>query len=131
MPVKVGPGRSFYAVGTGSEIDLIQIEVEDFIFGQRMVNPIGQNSLSYLAHPGLFRRKQERLHDLLCNRASPLNDFPGFKVFQQCTEDPQKVNPPVFIESNIFRGKESLDEVRRHVFQRHQVTAFDVEFPYE
>ena len=80
--VEVGPSGGLNPIGAGSEVNLVQVEIEDFVFAQSVVNAIGQDGLFQFAHIGLFGRKQERFDHLLGDGASPLHDFPGFKILQ-------------------------------------------------
>jgi hypothetical protein len=71
--VEVGPCGLADAVGTGPEVDLVQVEVEDLVLGQVALDAQRQDRLADLARVGLLRCEQERLHHLLRDGARALD----------------------------------------------------------
>ncbi len=64
--VEVGLRRGGHAVGLQAEIDLVQVELEDALLGQRLLDPDGEHRLLHLALQGaLVGAEQHVAGDLL------------------------------------------------------------------
>ncbi len=44
MDAEIGSGRGFHAVSPGAEVDLVQVNREDFVLGQVLFQAIGQDA---------------------------------------------------------------------------------------
>ena len=116
--------RRPHAVGAVAEVDLVQIQLENFIFAQQLLDANSQERFLNFTHQRLFRAEEEVTRQLLSNGTGPLR---GVAVHQRDagrTEDTNRVNPMVLVEAAIFGGNECLHHLRRDLAKGHRNTAF-------
>ena len=103
---KVHLCRSPHAVSAVAEIDLVQVQLKNFIFTQQLLNTDGQEGFLDFAHQRFFRAEEEVTRQLLGNGTGPLRGVPVDQRDAGGTEDTNRVNPVVLIEAAIFGGNE-------------------------
>ena len=86
------------AVGAGAEIDLVQVEVEDLVLRELPLEAKREDDLLHLALVAPLRGQQQRLHDLLRDRAAALHDLPGEHVVEERAHDALEVDAAVPVE---------------------------------
>jgi hypothetical protein len=110
---KIADRRRFYTIGSVSHINLVKIQIQNFIFCQIAVNTIGKNGFLELSNILSFRRQVHHFGNLLCNGAAALNDFTRFHVFEHGTGNTDRIKSLVLIKAGILgRNKSMLDHVR-------------------
>ena len=97
-----------------SQIDLVQIEKEDFFFAERFVNPIGEYGLLEFSAVTSFWCQKKGLGNLLGDGAAALNDRSGLQVFKKCPDNTLKIDPPVCKKSCIFSCDKGIEKLLGH-----------------
>src|SRR3954468_9129464 len=62
----------FDTVDAATEVDAIQIQLENLLLGQRRIDHQGKSRLANLASVGFLVREEQRARELLCQRAAAL-----------------------------------------------------------
>ena len=86
-------GRSLDAVGTVAVVNLVQIDIQDFALIEAPIDPDGEDGLPQFPANGLFRGEEERLGELLRDRAPPLDDISHKDVLQRGPENADMSTP--------------------------------------
>ena len=96
-----------------SHVNLVKIQIEDFIFRQISINTIRKNGFFELSNVFSFGRQVHHFGHLLGNGTAALNNFTRFHVFEHGTENTDRIKSLVLIKAGIFGRDESiLDQVR-------------------
>src|SRR2546422_469043 len=106
------PRRCRNPVRTRTEVDLVQVEVEDVVLAELRLEPERQHELLELPLEAPFGSEEERLHDLLGDRAAALHHLTMQDVHHQRARDAERVDTAVAIEIGILGGEESEPDVR-------------------
>ena len=112
------------AIGAVTEIDLIQIELEDLIFAQQLLNADRQEHFLNLTHQRAFGAEEEVSRKLLRDGARPLRGVTREQRNAGRTEDPHRVNAVVLIEATVFCSNKGFDHFRRDLVERDRNTTF-------
>ena len=118
-------GSRLDAVGSVTQVDVVQVQGDDLLLGQIPVDLVGEKRLLDLPHVTLLRGKIEGFCDLLRDRASPLNDPARLEVFKKGTRHALHVEPLVLEEARIFCGDECLDQNLRDLFVLDDLPVFE------
>ena len=110
-----------------AQVDLIEVEVEDFVFFEGLVDLVGQQGLFDLALVAALRGQQEALGHLLGDGAAALDDGAGLQVFEEGAHDAEDVDALVFVEAGILCADEGLAQLQRYLLQRDDDAPFAVE----
>jgi hypothetical protein len=102
-------------VGTLSEEDLVDVQLEDLVLAQIVLDLERQQRFVELAGIGLFRRKEEVLRHLLGNRRCPLPLAAAHQVGVQGAQDALRIDAAVLIEALVLGGQDRLLHDRRNV----------------
>ena len=105
--VEVGLGRFADPPGARAEVDLIQIQIEDLVFGEVALDLSRQHHLAELAREAPFGAEQHLLDQLHGDRAGALLDAAGADVHPGGAQDRHIVDPTVLEEVAVLRGHES------------------------
>ena len=112
------------AIGAVAEVNLVQVQLKDFIFTQQLFDADREESLFDLAHQRLFRAEEEVTRQLLGNGAGALGGMAGEQRDAGRTEDADRVDAVMLIETAVFSGDKRLNQLRRHLLQRDRNTPF-------
>ena len=107
--------RCLDAVQTVAEVDLVQIQLEDFVLGERALEPPREDQFLQLPADGLVRRQEALPRELLRDRAAALRGAAVAKVGDRRSRHAADVEAAVIVEPLIFDGEDRVDEVRRNV----------------
>ncbi len=80
-------GGRLDSIAPMSEIDLVEIKIEDLLFSKGLLHAIGQNGLSNLSRPLSLGGEKEGSGNLLGNGTPSLDDFPGLDILPEGPED--------------------------------------------
>ena len=110
------------AVGADAEIDFVQIKLEDSVFRESPVDPMGEDRFFDLPLIRYFVRQQEVLGDLLRDRRRP-DQAPTCTVIPDIgvhgARDAEEVDAFMVIEVLVFRGEKRLLHFQRNGVDRH------------
>ncbi len=87
MLCKICLGSRLHSIGAITEIDLVEINMENIILAEQGVNAPGQYGLFELTKIRLFRSKEQRLGNLLGNGGSPLSPAPTLQIVYGSTKN--------------------------------------------
>ena len=101
------------APGAAAEVDLVQIEIEDFVLREGLLDPPRENDLAHFTRVGSLRCQQETLHHLLGDRACTLRDAAFAEIGEGGAKDRHEVDALMLEERAVFsRDEGELDESR-------------------
>jgi hypothetical protein len=120
--VEVVEGRGRDAVIAGTEIDLVEIELEDAVLGERLFDAQREDHLADLALVGDFVGQQEVLGDLLRDggRADRSAVAVILDVDPHCVEHARQVDAGMGVEGLVLGREERVDDALRHRGDRHE-----------
>ncbi len=95
-----------------SEVDLIEIDLQNLVLGELCVENQSQKDLRDLAAPGPLLGEEARLDDLLVDGRAALGDAAGTEIGPERAGHSDRVDADVVAEADVFRGHEcERDEV--------------------
>ncbi len=124
--VESGPPRRFAeiavcgginAVGAGAEIDAIEIDLEDLVFGEAVLEPERQQRLADFAGKAALRCQKQVLGQLLSDRAAALDDLAGREIGDRGAHEPNRIDAEMAVEAAILGGDHRLRQIGRHLRQ--------------
>ena len=124
-------GCRFDSVRAVSEINLVEVEVENFLLRKGLLHPIGQNGFPNLSRPLPLGGEQQRPCHLLCNGAPSLHNFPGHDIFPEGSEDCGVIESFVLEETGILRRNKGMQDETRDLLDGHDHAFFLKELPDE
>ena len=119
-------GRLADAVDRGGapapQVDLVQIGLEDGPLVVTRLHEQRHHRFGRLALQRPLRRQEEVLDQLLRQGTSTLGDPTGPQVRHERSGDPPRVDAHVGFEATVLHREDGIDQVRRHLVQRNEVT---------
>ena len=112
---EIDPGSIGNAVGTGAEVDKIEILLKDLLLAELALDLASQGRLLQLAHQGAVLAEKDHPGQLLGDRAGTLLHRALADVATNRPQDAHRVDAIVAVEAPIFRGDESLLHQPRHL----------------
>ena len=106
------------AVGSGAQINLIEIEIENALLGVGALDPDREDRFLRLAQIGLLARQKEVLRNLLRDGGGAFLLF-LCRIVVDGAKDAAEVEAVVLIEILVFRGEERVDDHFRHCLNRN------------
>jgi hypothetical protein len=104
-----------------SEVDLVQVEVEDFLLRKALFDPLREDHFPDFSSELPLRTEQQALDHLLGDGARALFDLAaGADVHPRSAQDRAVVDPRVFEKRAVLARHEREHEVWRHGFQRQE-----------
>src|SRR5262249_56619209 len=98
--------RRGHTIRAPAKVDLVEVEIQDVVLGELRLEAECQNELLQLPLVAPLRREQERLHDLLRDRAASLHDLMVQDVGDQSAQDAERIDAVMAIELRILGGEE-------------------------
>jgi hypothetical protein len=109
-----------YPAGTFlSEVDLVQIRLEDLLLGEANLEEHRELGLPDLPPEAFLRREEEIFRELLGDGGPSLYDPHLAQVCSQGPHDPDEVDPEVRVEAGVFRREHRVPEVIRNGVERN------------
>ncbi len=108
-----------HAVASVSEVDVVQVEVEDLVLAQLLLEAPREDELLDLARQRPLGREQEQLHDLLCDGARALGRPTLGEVAEHRANDARVVQPLVLIEVRVLRRQHAEHQISRDPIHRN------------
>ena len=124
---EIGTGRGFHAVGVLSQIDIVEVGLEDVVLADGVLQPVGQDGFLHLSGIAAFRTQQELLDDLLGDGAAALLAAAGGLVAQvvdEGTHDGHGIDAMMLVEGIVFRSQEGHGQPGRHLLEGDAVAFF-------
>ncbi len=103
--------RGLDAVATVPHVDLVAVEAEDFLLGERLLDLHRQHHLLELPADRLLRLQEQRAGQLLRDGAAPLRLPEVDDVRYDGARDPPRVDADVLIEMRVLRRDQGLEEL--------------------
>jgi hypothetical protein len=94
-----------------SEVDVVEVELEDLVFGQADVEHDREHDLGDLAAPGALVGEEVLFDDLLRDGAAALGDAAGADVGHERAGHADGIDAEVAAEADVFRGDECVGDV--------------------
>ena len=116
------------AVRTLAKIDLVHVQLEDLVLGERILDLVGQRDLGELARDRLLVRQEEIAGDLHRDGRSALAKASA-QVGPRGAGCADEVDAAVFVEAGVFDGQHRAFHHRRDLRDRHEVAVLDAELP--
>jgi hypothetical protein len=109
-----------YPAGTFlSEVDLVQVRLEDLLLGEANLEEYREFGLPDLPPEAFLRRKEEIFRELLGDGGPSLYDPHPAQVCSQGPHDPDEVDPEVRVEAGVLRREHRVPEVLRNGVERN------------
>src|SRR5271169_4989825 len=103
------------AKSPGSEINPVQIDLEDLVLGEAVFEPQRQQGLADLAPEAPLRRQEKVFGELLGDRTPALDDMAGGKISDRGADEPDRINAEMAIKAAVFGRDLRLRQIRRHL----------------
>ena len=118
----VGARCAGEAVTALPQVDLVHVQLQDFVLGERLFNAVGQQGLFELALQGPVLVEEKCTRHLHGDGRSTLWNATG-QVGKDRTCKPPKVQAAVVVEALIFNRQQCVFQCLGRVFYRHKVAA--------
>ena len=122
--VEVVGGSGADAVGTVTQIDGVEVALEDLLLGETLLEPHRQGGLFELPIKGSGVGEQDVLQVLLGDGAAALHDFAGFSVGFGGSDDGAEIDAGVVPVAFVFDGYDGVDEMLGDVVVDDQGAVF-------
>jgi hypothetical protein len=116
------------AIGAVTEIDLVQVQLEDLFLVELVLNSEGEENLAQLAQIGLLAAQEEVACDLHGDGAAALALLAGADEIDHRAQDALIVDAGVFEETVVLSRQHRLDHQIRHVLVAYRHAAHLSEF---
>ena len=124
---KVPARGCFGSVHAATEINPVQIQLEDFLFAEIVFDALGQKNLEQLAAVCSFFERETVARQLLCDGAAALPHMACRQIFERCANDPQKIVAVVLIKFCVLDGNDGVDQIGSQLLVRDCLAVFDVD----
>ena len=114
------------AVGTGAEVDGVEVESEDFFFVVGMLKLESEDYFFGFAAPVLLLGEEGVFCELLGNSGGTFFDVTFLDVDEAGSDDALPINSDVVIEAAVFHSDDRLLEGRSNIFKGSELFIFDV-----
>ena len=114
---EIAPGGGRDAIGAGTEIDPVDVDLEDLALGEPGFEPERDDRLLDLPPDRPLRREEQVLGELLGQRAAALADLPGADIGDRRAEDAPDVDPRMVEEAPVLDRADGLDEKARELVE--------------
>ena len=126
--VKVGSRGGLHPVGVGTQINFVEVQVQDVGLGVGIFNAPGKKNLFDLAGDLLVAGEQEVSGHLLGDGGRALGHFPFREVTQHGPNDAEVVDATMLPERGIFCSDEGMLNMLGDGVQAHDVAALFIDF---
>ncbi len=116
---EVAARRRLDAVEAVAEVDLVQVELEDLLLGIGPLDQRGEDGFLDLAGQAPLEGQEALARQLLRQRRAALGEAPALQVDEDRAHDADHVDAAMVVEALILDRQHRVDEVRRHLRQRH------------
>src|SRR4029453_7399894 len=103
---------------TATEINPVQIQLEDFLFAEIVFDVLGQKNLQQLPAVCSFFERKTVARQLLCDGAAALAHMAGRQILERCANDPQQIVAVVFVKFCVLDGNDGVDQIRSQLLVR-------------
>ena len=110
------------AVPPVTEVDVIEVELEDVVFLQLLLEAPREERLADLPPVSALGVEEEVLHHLLRDGRPSLTRATRAEVDEQGSQDPVIIEPLVLVEAGVLRGEDRELHVGRERRDRHHGT---------
>src|SRR4029079_3408865 len=86
-----------------AEVDLVDVELEDFVFVEARIEDHREQQLDKLSAPRAFLGQDPRLDDLLVDRAAALDDPAPLHVREKCPRHSDRIDAQMMMKTDVFR----------------------------
>ena len=106
-------GRSLEAIGTGTEIDAVEIKRQQLVLVVLALQPQGEHGFLHLALQGALRREEQVLGQLLGDGGATLHHVHGLEIGHHGTGNAEGVDANMVIEPAVFDRDEGVGNIGR------------------
>ena len=117
---EVGLRRGGDAIGVLAEEDLVEVELEDLVLGERALEPGGEDDLLDLALAGAVAGQEEVLHHLLGDRRGAAQAPAVHRRVVERRHDAARVEAVVLVEVLVLGGDEGLPDLVGDLVDRRE-----------
>ena len=110
--------RGLDAIGAGTEIDAVEIELENFVLGVLALQPQRKLHFLQLARHRPFLGQEQVFRELLRQRRAALRHAAMHDVGDRRARDADGVDAVMRIEAAVLDGDERLRQIGRQILQR-------------
>ena len=105
---KEGGSGGVDTVGTVSEVDLVQVQLENLVFAKKLFHAASEDGFSQLSTEGLFIGKETVAGQLHGNGAGTLTETHGTQISEERSQHSSSIDTVVLVESTILDGDDRL-----------------------
>jgi hypothetical protein len=109
--------RRVHPVGTGAEVDAVEVDGEDLVLGEAPLQPERQHDFLNLAPDGALGGEEEILGELLGEGRATLGDASLANVHVDRAQEPAIVDAAVIVEAAVLHGDHRARQLRRQFLQ--------------
>ena len=118
-------------MGAAPEVDLVEVHLQDFVFGVGAFDAHGEQRFLDLARDRVFEHVEQVARELLRDGAAALYAPAVAHVAHQRARDAEEIDAPVRIELPVLDGDESGGQIRGQLLEWHQRAVFDEELAHD
>jgi len=126
---EIRSGGSLHSICPFSQIYLVEVHGENFIFGISSLDINSEKGLFEFPDNGLFRGQEKHLCQLLSQCASAFNDLHGFNISPEGPQYSFDIQSEMLIKARILYCNEGLNKGTRNFLKRNRDTTFDEKRP--
>ena len=120
-----GGGKAVRAL---AQVDLVDVELEDLIFGQAVLDLEGEQHLVELAGERFFLGQEEIARDLHGDRARALPRAAGHEIGQRGAQRRRVIHAAMLVEALVFCREDRLAHLLRDIFDLDEGAPLFAEF---
>ena len=125
---EIGAGGRLHPIGPTSEIDLVQVEFQDFVLGISTFDLERQQRFAQFAKQGFAGGEKQGLGQLLGDRTGPFHESAGKDVPRNGSEDAPEIHAAVLEELSVLGGDQCIDQMPRNPTQRNRIPLHGEQF---
>ncbi len=115
------------AVESSAEINPVEIQLHDFLLGEIVLDPAGDEHFEQLAAKGFAFEIEAVPRQLLGDRARPLANVAGDGVLERGPDNSQQIVAVVLIKFVVLHRDDGVDEIGRELVVGNGLAILDVD----
>ena len=121
--VEIGFRCRLHTISAAAEIDAIEIERQNILFGKMRLQPKGQQQFLHFTFETALRCQENIFRQLLGQGRAALRQTPLSEIDRHGARQPARVEAEMGKKAPVFNGDNGLNQMRREIFKPHGPSA--------